>query len=701
MIRGLKSLGNIHGPEDACEAAGRLDILAGGTKGADLVFTGLLEAGESTAVYLFRQQFEGAEGLTEDRVLKIAVNAAGQPEAVFSSLSPAPPEFPEGDLSPITGEDQDPEESEAAAQRVVYPPEQTFDYMERQQWTGTVTGVDGAKQALTVPVMRDMRTGVWYLGDPERKIAVGDFASLAYGEEQLQLIHRDRNEGWNDEDLITYANVIRVWDFYAAMGWTGPDGHGTPLLLLRNMCEENGEPIFNAAYLGQGDGWQCFAWGEDTYLGQGLDVIAHEYTHCVTETAMGANLYMDDYGAINEAISDILGNLCEAVCANEKSSEWLVGEDAGLVMRDMLDPHAFGQPEYVWDLYYAPNAWTPGDANDMGGVHANSSILNRVAARLCEEYGMSLTDAMNFWISAVCGMTPRTNYFRMPALLEWALETSGNGAFRQALQNCVEDGRMAASAREPETLPDGTRLVRLTLPETEEADSLMLVALQLDSGEILTRLEAVGGFLQTVWNAVRSGSGAGLTQAWKDVLSKLNMEGLTDALLSGDPEQVKDAALGSLMGLLSEHSTWRQADGRTASMVVQNLPTIYLLMDARELMDSSLGMDPESNPDMNSDGNSGTETEAAGFGGLAVLAGDRWIGLDSLMSVLPFAEEETQSLSDEQAARIEALIEPLGKLAINLVEDLLAGPQAGNSRITELPTAGLEFLGTAAVNPAA
>ena len=162
------------------------------------------------------------------------------------------PEFPEGDLSPIDGEDQDPEESEAAVQRVVYPPEQTFDYMERQQWTGTVTGVDGAKQALTVPVMRDMRTGVWYLGDPERKIAVGDFASLAYGEEQLQLIHRDRNEGWNDEDLITYANVIRVWDFYAAMGWTGPDGHGTPLLLLRNMCEciciNKHQGIYDGAY---------------------------------------------------------------------------------------------------------------------------------------------------------------------------------------------------------------------------------------------------------------------------------------------------------------------------------------------------------------------------------------------------------------------------------------------------------------------
>ncbi len=423
MIRGLKGPGKIHSPEEACGFAGRVDALAGGTESAGLVFTGLLEAGENTAVYLFRQQFEGMEGLTEDRVLKIAVNAAGQPAAVFSSLSPEPPEFPEGDLSPIAGDDQEqtgPEGSgaEASAQRVVYPPEQTFDYMERQQWTGTVTGVDGAKQALTVPVMRDGRTGVWYLGDPDRKIAVGDFASLAYGEEQLQLIHRDRNEGWNDEDLITYANVIRVWDFYAAMGWTGPDGHGTPLLLLRNMCEENGEPVLNAAYLGQGDGWQCFAWGEDSFLGQGLDVIAHEFTHCVTETAMGANLYQDDYGAINEAMSDILGSLCEAMYAEGDTADWLMGEDTGLVIRNMLDPHAFGQPEYVWDLYYAPNAFTPSDANDMGGVHANSSILNRVAARLCAEYGMNLTDALSFWTTAACGMTPRTDYYQMPSLLD-------------------------------------------------------------------------------------------------------------------------------------------------------------------------------------------------------------------------------------------------------------------------------------------
>ena len=719
MIRGVKGLGNIHSPADACEAAGRIEALAGGTKEAALVLTNVLEAGENAKVYLFQQRFEGAEGLTEDRVLKIAVDAAGQPTAVFSSLSPEQPELPEEE--PLT--ENEPEENrpaedlptqadqesaspensepESAMQQIVFPPEQTFDYMERQQWSGTVTGADGTEQELTVPVMRDGRTGVWYLGDPERRIAVADYASLAYAEERVQLIHREQNEGWNDEDLITYANTIRVWDFYAAMGWMGPDGHGTPLLLLRNMCEENGEPIFNAAYVGQGNGWQCFAWGENSYLGQGLDVMAHEFTHCVTETAMGANLYQDDYGAINEAMSDILGNLCEAVYAKEGAADWQMGEDTGLVIRNMLDPHSFSQPEYVWDLYYAPNAWTPGDANDMGGVHANSSILNRVAARLCAEYGMSLTEARNFWITAACGMTPRTDYFQMPALLEWALKASDNAGFRQALQACVADSRMAASAQAPETLPEDTHLVRLTLPETEGTDNLMLVALQLDSEELFARLKAVGSFLKTAWNAVRSGDGTGLAQAWNDTLSRLDMQALTDALRSGDPEQAKAVVLGSLMGLLSEHNTWRQTDGRTASMVVRNLPTIYLLMDTSDMMEDVSEMDPETDPDMITDENADSEAGTNAFSGMAVLMGNRWVDLADLLSALPGTESETQDLSDEQASQMEALIEPLGDLALNLAMEMLTGPQAADRQVTELPSAGLEVLGITAMNPAA
>ena len=75
--------------------------------------------------------------------------------------------------------------------------------------------------------------------------------------------------------------------------------------------------------------------------------------------------------------------------------------------------------------------------------------------------------------------------------------------------------------------------------------------------------------------------------------------------------------------------------------------------------------------------------------------------LADLLSALPGTESETQDLSDEQAAQMEALIEPLGDLALNLAMEMLTGPQAADRQVTELPSAGLEVLGITAMNPAA
>ena len=103
---------------------------------------------------------------------------------------------------------------------------------------------------------------------------------------------------------------------------------------------------------------------------------------------------------------------------------------------------------------------------------------------------------------------------------------------------------------------------------------------------------------------------------------------------------------------------------------------------------------------MNSDENSESETETTAFSGMALLVGDQWIDLASLLSALPVTEEEMQTPSHEQVAQLETLAEPLGKLALNLVADLLS-PQAMEGQVTELPTAGLEALGIIAENTAA
>ena len=113
------------------------------------------------------------------------------------------------------------------------------------------------------------------------------------------------------------------------------------------------------------------------------------------------------------------------------------------------------------------------------------------------------------------------------------------------------------------------------------------------------------------------------------------------------------------------------------------------------------GMSPDTDPDMNPEENPEPETETSAFSGMAVLIGDRWVDLAGLLSALPGTEEGAQNLSDEQAAQMELLMEPLGKLAVNLMKDLLTGTPAQDGKVIELPTAGLETLGIVAADPAA
>ncbi|UPM55767.1 M4 family metallopeptidase [Gottfriedia acidiceleris] len=138
---------------------------------------------------------------------------------------------------------------------------------------------------------------------------------------------------------------------------------------------------------GDGDGTTFIS------LSGGIDVVAHELTHAVTETSSNLT-YQNESGALNEAISDIFGTLIEFY--NNKNPDYLIGEDiytpkiAGDALRSMSDPTKYGDPDNYANRYTG--------TSDNGGVHTNSGIINKAAYLVAQggtAYGVTVTGIGN------------------------------------------------------------------------------------------------------------------------------------------------------------------------------------------------------------------------------------------------------------------------------------------------------------------
>ena len=339
-----------------------------------------------------------------------------------------------------------------------------FEFMEPVPYTGTVTLSNGKTMEISLDVMRDTRTGMYYLGNVERRIAVADCYPFLYENGRTVLEASRDNADWNEKCLLALYNYCRAWDYYSEIGWQGGDGLGTPIMILKDYCDEKHTPIDNAAYAGRYYGWQIFLSSEANDFAQCLDILAHEFTHCVTGSVMTFNAYMNDYGAINEALSDIQGNLCEMYFGATEDTTWVLGENSRTPARSMSDPHLYKQPEYAWDLYYVPQVATPTGLNDRGGVHSNSSLLNSIAYSLCAEGGMTIEEARAFWFAVDCAAVPGTDHAQLSELMPWVLEILGMERYQAALETAVDAVRLRAG-NAPDSLGDHLALLTLTLPE--------------------------------------------------------------------------------------------------------------------------------------------------------------------------------------------------------------------------------------------
>ena len=356
-----------------------------------------------------------------------------------------------------------------------------FSSMQEDTWTGTVTHFNGTEEEITVPVMVDPADGTVILGDKQRQILCADAAKWNFYSNLS--VRTSAEEDFDSQEVLTYYNFIRIWDFYDSIGWHGPDGLGTPSLLLMDLVDATGEPIPNAYYAGEKDGgYQVFAFNQDMF-GDCVDVTAHEFTHCVTMSTMMGSLYENEYGAINESLSDIQGNIIEISVDGVTDGAWLMGENCGAVTRSMSEPNLYEQPGYVWDRYYVPMAGIVTDLNDYGGVHRNSSLLNIISYRL-EEAGMPLQDQFLYWLSVTRALLPRTDFAQLAQLLPWCMGEAGYSQYVDAVTQAVKEADYVHTGM-PEKVPEGCGMVTFEYqaPEGYEYYNAVLAMQEVDTGK--------------------------------------------------------------------------------------------------------------------------------------------------------------------------------------------------------------------------
>ena len=299
-----------------------------------------------------------------------------------------------------------------------------FEGMEVSRYTTTVTLEDGTRRNVDVPVCHNPHDGLYYLMDPERKITVAQYYEFNY-ENRVVFVTSPTIDGWSQNNLLAYANYIIMYDFYADHGIRSVDGFETPILITVGWCDQNRKPVDNACFYGVNNGWACFGISDINHYGDALDVVGHEYTHGITRQSMQSVLYRNETGAINEAYSDIMGNLAEMSLNYTEDRDWQMGEKTGETERDMRDPNRFRQPAYVGDQYYKPSVIYPySDINDNGGVHDNNSLMGHIAY-LMDQTGMTYEQQISMWLTAIEIITPRSDYSDLHGALLFSLKING------------------------------------------------------------------------------------------------------------------------------------------------------------------------------------------------------------------------------------------------------------------------------------
>lgn len=245
------------------------------------------------------------------------------------------------------------------------------------------------------------------------------------------------------DNAHNYAGT--VYDYYDSYhGRDSLDDAGLTLVSSVHYSNNYNNAFWTGSQMVYGDGdgtiFSCLA--------NGLDVVAHELTHGVTQYS-AALIYSNESGALNEATSDIMAAAVEAAVGGSFTDIWYIGEDiytpggpSSDALRYMNNPTNDG----VSKDYY-PERYT--GSSDNGGVHWNSGIANLMFYLLSEGgthprgkttivvTGIGIVDAARIWYRALTVyMTPSTNFAGARAATLYAASDLFGMNSTQYIQTC-------------------------------------------------------------------------------------------------------------------------------------------------------------------------------------------------------------------------------------------------------------------------
>ena len=209
------------------------------------------------------------------------------------------------------------------------------------------------------------------------------------------------NQGFLPDAVSAAFNISQVYDYYL-------ERHN------RNSIDNNGGSLFGIVRVGQNFD-NAFWDGERMYFGDGapyaaaLDIVAHEVSHGVTQRSSNL-IYQGQPGALNEAFSDIFGEMVEA---RTSGNDWILGailRPEGL--RNLRDPSSVIIPG-LNTPYPAKMSEFIFTSQDNGGVHLNSSIINHAYYLLAEglDNAIGLRDAEQIFYRALTVHLVRNSQF--------------------------------------------------------------------------------------------------------------------------------------------------------------------------------------------------------------------------------------------------------------------------------------------------